>query len=138
MTREDLINFNISQQWRKARISFCEEQIKTINKLVSVLSDMPKGSRIVYDNEAEKLSKLVDQIRELEGQIETTVIEEENKITNQLKQLEPKYGLILYNYYILGKSIKYIAKEVIFNEVKYTYILKDRALEEFDKLGEKI
>ena len=135
MTREDLINFNINQQWRKARINFCEEQIKTINKLVSVLDDMPKGSRLVYDNEAEKLSKLVDQIKELESQIENAAIEEENRITNQLKQLEPKYGLILYNYYLLGKSIKYIAKEVIFNEVKYTYILKDRALDEFDKLG---
>ena len=42
MTREELINFNINQRWRKARISFFEEQIKTVGRLTSILSDMPK------------------------------------------------------------------------------------------------
>ena len=80
MTREDLINFNISQQWRKARIEFCEKQIETLGRLTTVLSDMPKGSRKVYDNEAESLSKLIDQIKQLEKEIENEVIETENKI----------------------------------------------------------
>jgi phospho-2-dehydro-3-deoxyheptonate aldolase len=135
MTREDLINFNISQQWRKARIEFCEEQIKTIGRLTSVLNDMPKGSRKVYDNEAESLSKLIDQIRELEKEIKGIIVEQENKINEQLQKLEPKYGLILYNHYILGNSIKYIAREVMHNEIKYTYTLRDKALDKFDQLN---
>ena len=58
----------------------------------------------------------------------------ENKIKEQLNLLEPKYGLLLYHHYILGNSIKYIAKHVVFNEVKYTYKLRDKALEEFNKI----
>lgn len=137
MTREDLVNFNINQQWRKTRILFLEEQIKTIGRLTAVLSDMPKGSKKIYDNEAESLSKLIDQIKALELEIENSAIEEESKINEQLKRLEPKYALLLYNHYILGKSIKYIAREVIHNEIKYTYTLKEKALDEFDKFHEK-
>jgi len=134
MTRKELINFNISQRWTRARIKFLEEQIKTINKLSAILSDMPKGSRAVEDNEAESLVRLLDQIKELKEDIENKAIEMENKLKDELNQLEPKYGLLLYHHYILGDSIKYIAKEVLHNEVKYTYKLRDKALDEFDKL----
>lgn len=134
MTRKELINFNISQRWTRARIKFLKEQIETIGKLNSVLSDMPKGSRKVEDNEAESLVKLLDQIQELKTEIENNAIDMENKIKEELNKLEPKYGLLLYHHYILGDSIKYIAKEVLHNEVKYTYKLRDKALDEFDKL----
>lgn len=134
MTRKELINFNISQRWTRARIKFLKEQIETIGKLNSVLSDMPKGSRKVEDIEAESLVKLLDQIQELKTEIENNAIDMENKIKEELNKLEPKYGLLLYHHYILGDSIKYIAKEVLHNEVKYTYKLRDKALDEFDKL----
>ena len=135
MTRDDLVNFNISQQWRKARIAFLEEQIKSIGRLTAVLSDMPKGSRKVYDNEAESLSKLMDQIKTLEAEITNDAIREENIIKEKLEKLEPKYGLLLYNHYVLGKSIKNIAREIIHNETKYAYKLKDIALDEFEKIN---
>lgn len=137
MNREDLINFNISQQWRKARIQFCEKQIETLGRLTAVLSDMPKGSREVYDNEAENLSKLIDQIRELEKEIENEVINEENRIKEQLDKLEPKHGLLLYNHYILGNSIRYIAREVLHYREKYVYDLKKEALNKFEEVREK-
>lgn len=134
MARKELINFNISQRWARARIKFLKEQIETIGKLNSVLSDMPKGSRKVEDNEAESLVKLLDQIQELKTEIENNAIDMENKIKEELNKLEPKYGLLLYHHYILGDSIKYIAKEILHNEVKYTYKVRDKALDEFDKL----
>lgn len=134
MTSKELIEFNINQKWARARISFCEQQKETIGRLTAVLSDMPKGSRKVEDNEAESLTKLMDQVDDLRKQIEQDAIEMENKIKEQLNLLEPKYGLLLYHHYILGHSIKYIAKNVVYNEVKYTYKLRDKALEEFDKL----
>ena len=137
MMSEDLIKFDIGQQWIKARISFCEEQIKSIGRLNSILSDMPKGSRVVYDNEAESLAKLLDQINELEAQIRNTTMEMETKIKVQLELLEPKYGLLLYHHFILGYSIKKIARDVLHYDIKYTYKLKDKALEEFDKYHEK-
>lgn len=135
MTREDLKKFNITQKWTKARVKFLQEQIETIGKLNSVLSDMPKGSKKYQDPEAESLTKLLDQIEELKTEIENNAIDMENKIKEELEQLEPKHGLLLYHHYILGDSIKYIAKEVLYNEVKYTYKLRDKALEEFDKLN---
>lgn len=133
MTRNDLKEFNIMQKWTNARIKFLEEQIETIGRLNSVLSDMPKGSRKVEDSEAESLVKLLDQIQELKKQIKNDAIDMEEKIKNQLNLLEPKHGLLLYHYYILGDSIKYIAKEVLHYREKYVYDLKQEALDEFDK-----
>lgn len=135
MTRQDLIRFSISKRWTDARIKFLEEQIEMVGRLTAVLSDMPKGSRKVEDAEAESLVKLLDQIRSLKQQIEQDQVELENKLQEQLGLLDSKYGLLLYHHYILGDSIKYIAKNVIFNENKYTYKLKEKALEEFDKLN---
>lgn len=137
MSKEDLINFNISQRWTRARIKFLEEQIKTINKLNSVLSDMPKGSRKVEDNEAESLIMLLDQIEELKADINNKAIEMENKLKEELNQLEPKYGLLLYHHYILGDSIKYIAKEILHYREKYVYDLKKEALEKFERISIK-
>ena len=137
MRSEDLINFNISQQWRKARIRFFEEQIENVNRLNSVLSNMPKGSRLVYDNEAESLVKLLDKITDMRNSMQKELEEVESQAIKQLEQLQPKYGLLLYHYYILGDSMKYIAREVIHNELKHTYKLKDIALEEFDSIHEK-
>ena len=137
MTRKELINFNISQRWTRARIKFLKEQIETIGKLNSVLSDMPKGSRKVEDNEAESLVKLLDQIQEIKTEIENNAIDMENKIKEELNKLEPKYGLLLYHHYILGDSIKYIAKEILHYREKYVYDLKKEALEKFEKLGGK-
>ena len=137
MTREDLIKFKNSQMWIKARIGFCEEQIKSIGRLSSILSDMPKGSRIINDTEADSLSELLDQINELETEIKNSTIALEGKIKRQLEKLDPKYGLLLYNHYILGYSIKKIAREILHHELKYTYTLKDKALDEFDKYHEK-
>ncbi len=137
MNREDLKDYSITQKWTNARISFLEEQIKNVGKLNSIISDMPKGSRIVQDNEAESIVRLLDQINELKNEVRKEALDMENKIKEQLKLLKPKHGLLLYHYYILGHSIKYIAKEVLHYEVKYTYTLKDDALDEFDRYHEK-
>ena len=137
MTRDDLFNFNISQQWRKARIRFFEEQIETINRLTAVLSDMPKGSKLVYDNEAESLTMLLDKITNMRNSIQKESEKMETKLQEQLEKLQPRHGLLLYHYYILGDSMKYISREVIHNELKYTYKLKDEALEKFDEVHEK-
>ena len=137
MTRQDLIEFSIKQKWKKARITFYEEQIETVNRLNSVLSDTPKGSRKVQDSEAESLAILMDQINELIKEIKNSTIETENKIKAQLDLLEPKYGLLLYHHYILGDSIKHIAKEILHYREKYVYDLKKVALNKFDKVQEK-
>lgn len=42
MNREDLKNYKYVQIWIKDRIEYIEMQRETINKLNSILSDMPK------------------------------------------------------------------------------------------------
>lgn len=42
MNREDLKNYRYNQNWIKDRIEYIETQKETINKLNSILSDMPK------------------------------------------------------------------------------------------------
>lgn len=135
MTSEDLIRFSTEQQWRRARIKFYEEQKKTINRLSSVLSDMPRGSKKVQDVEAESLIVLLDKINEIIDEIKNETSTEEPSIKMQLDKMTPKYGLILYHYYILGDTMKYIAREIIHNDEKYTYKLREKALEEFNKLN---
>lgn len=135
MTRNDLKDYNISQKWVNARICFLEEQIKNVGKLNSIISDMPKGSRIIQDEEAESVVKLIDQINNLKRDLKKELLDKEQKIKQQLNKLNSKHGLLLYHYYILGHSIKYIAKEVLYYREKYVYDLKQEALDEFDKIG---
>lgn len=40
--REDLKNYKYTKIWIKDRIEYIENQKETINKLSSILSDMPK------------------------------------------------------------------------------------------------
>ena len=42
MNREDLKNYKYNQQWIRDRVEYIETQKETINKLNSILSDMPK------------------------------------------------------------------------------------------------
>lgn len=137
MTSEELIRFNIKKKWNKARIEFFKEQLENVNKLGSTISDMPKGNRQIYDPEAESVANLVDKIRELIKEIDNSTVEMEQKIKMQLEKLKPKYGLLLYNFYVLDYDMKYIAENVLHYREKYLYDLRKAALKEFNKVQEK-
>lgn len=42
MIREDLKDYKYNQEWIKGRIEYIEEYRASINKLTSIISDMPK------------------------------------------------------------------------------------------------
>ena len=65
MNRKELKDYKYNQEWIKGCLEYIEEYRSTINKLTTVLSDLPKGSRAVYDNEAEKIAKLQDNVKDL-------------------------------------------------------------------------
>ena len=75
MNREDLKNYKYNQIWIKDQMNYIEAQKETINRLNSTLSDMPKSTKVTYDNEAEKLSELMDCFNELMDR----VLEEQEK-----------------------------------------------------------
>ena len=75
MNREDLKGYRHTQEWIKGRIEYIEQYKSSINKLNSVLSDMPKGSREIQDNEAEKIAELIDCVNELLVKVKKFIIQ---------------------------------------------------------------
>ena len=58
MNRKDLKDYKYNQEWIKEQMEYIEELNSTINRLTTTLSDMPKGSKSIYDIEAEKKVEL--------------------------------------------------------------------------------
>ena len=131
MNREDLKNYKYNQIWIKDQTEYIKTQKETVNRLNSILSDMPKGSRQVYDNEAEKLVKLMDQFNDLMD----IVIEEkekQKKIVEIVNRIEFPYKNILFKYYIQGKKLVTVASEMHYN-YEYTKKISQIALIKFDE-----
>lgn len=135
MNRKDLKDYKYNQEWIKGRIEYIEEYRSTINKLVTTLSDMPKGSRTIYDNEAEKITKLQDNIKDLLLYINEEQ-EKQKLILEQLNKVEQPYKVILEKIYICGKSIVTVTSEMNY---EYKYMCKQHgiALNKFDELDDK-
>lgn len=111
MNREDLKNYKYTQMWIKDQTEYIETQKETINRLNSIISDMPRGSKVAYDTEAEKLSELMDKFDELMN----TIIEEKRKqerIVEKVNKIEFPYKNILFKVYIQGKSLVTAASEM--------------------------
>ena len=97
MNREDLKSYRHNQEWIKGRIDYIEQYKASINRLNSVLSDMPKGSREVQDSEAEKLAELIDSINDLLDKV-NKVNKRQTQILEQLDKIKQPYKNILDNY----------------------------------------
>ena len=111
MTRENLKNYKYNQIWIKDQTEYIEAQKETINRLNSILSDMPKSSRDVNDTEAEKLTELMDQFNQL-MQIIIKEKEKQNEIVERINRIEFPYRNILFKVYIQGKSLVTVASEM--------------------------
>ena len=132
MNREDLKNYKYTQMWIKDQTEYIETQKETINRLNSIISDMPRGSKVAYDTEAEKLSELMDKFDELMN----TIIEEKRKqerIVEKVNKIEFPYRNILYKVYIQGKSLVTVASEMNYS---YVHICREHgiALNKFDDM----
>ena len=135
MTREDLKNYKYDQIWINDQTEYIEAQKETINRLNAILSDMPKGSRQVYDAEAEKLAKLEDMFSELMN----IVIEEkkkQKKILDKVNNMEYPYKNILFKVYIQGKSLVTVASEMNYSYERMKH-MNGIALNKFDEVSTK-
>ena len=136
MNRKDLKDYKYTQDWIKDQEEYIQNQMETVNRLNSILSDMPKGSRTVYDNEAEKLASLMDKFNELMD----IVIEEKEKqkaIIENINKIDFPYRNILFKVYIQEKSLVTVA-----SEMHYSYVQLCRkhgiALNKFDEICKMI
>lgn len=142
MTREDLKdvkielkNYIYDKKWIEGRLEDIKERKELINNITSTLSDMPKGSKKVYDIEAENLVKILDLTKEFE----TYLKELKNKqivIEGKIDKLEQPYKNILYFRYIKGYNLTEVSNEIE-EEYDYTRKLHGIALLKYKKLGEK-
>lgn len=132
MNREDLKSYRHNQEWIKGRIEYIEQYKTSINKLNSVVSGMPKGSKEVQDSEAEKVAMLLDSVNELLAKV-NEVNKRQSQILEQLDKVKQPYKNILDKYYIQGKSLVVVAAEMDYN---YEHIrrLHGIALNIFDKV----
>lgn len=115
MTKEELKNYRNHQIWIKDQIEYIETQKETIHHLNSILSDMPRGSKKIYDTEVEKMANLEMYVKELMDRI----IEEKEKqkeIIRLINTMQYPYKNILFEVYIQGKSLVKIA-----NDMNYSY-----------------
>lgn len=135
MNRKDLKDYKYNQEWIKGRIEYITEYESTINKLTSTLLDIPKGSKSIYDSEAEKIVKLQDNVKDLLLYINEEQ-EKQKLILEQLNKIEQPYKVILEKIYIFGKSIVTVASEMNY---EYKYMCKQHgiALNKFDELDDK-
>lgn len=135
MNRKDLKEYKYNQEWIKGRLEYITEYESTINKLTTTLSDMPRGSKSIYDLEAEKITKLQDNIKDLLLYINEEQ-EKQKLILAQLNKVEQPYKVILEKIYICRKSIVTVASEMNY---EYKYMCKQHgiALNKFDELDDK-
>ena len=100
MNREDLKSYKYTQEWVKGRLEYIEEYKTNLTKITTMLSDMPKGSRKVQDNIAEKLAILMDNINDILDKV-LKQNENQKKILDQLEKV-----------YIQDKTLVTVASEM--------------------------
>lgn len=135
MNREDLKKYKYNQIWIKDQTEYIEAQKETINRLNSILSDMPRGSKQVYDNEAEKLAKLIDQFNDLMDHV-IEEKEKQKKIVEIINRIEFPYRNILFKVYIQGKSLVKTADEMNYSYERMKH-MNGIALLKFDESEDK-
>ncbi len=133
MDRENLKNYKHTQVWIGDRKELIEEYKTTITNITNVLSDMPRGSRKVQDNIAEKIALLLDSVDEL---LDKIIIEDNNQkqILEQLDKVEQPYRLILDKVYIQGKTLVTVASEMNYS-YEHMKHMHGIALNKFDEVG---
>ena len=135
MNRKDLKDYKHNQEWIKGRLEYITEYESTINKITSMLSDIPKGSKSIYDSEAENIAEWQDNVKDLLLYINEEQ-EKQKLILAQLNKVDQPYKVILEKIYICGKSIVTVASEMNY---EYKYMCKQHgiALNKFDELDDK-
>lgn len=142
MTREDLEkakqelkDYIYEKKWIEERLEDIKERRSLLDKITNTLSDIPKGSKQVYDSQAENLAKILDLTSDLEKCLKELKIKQIG-IENKIDKIRQPYKNILYFRYIKGYNLTEVSAEID-EEYDYTRKLHGMALIKYAKLGEK-
>lgn len=135
MDRKKLENYFKEQEYRESLQRAYIRRRDSINKLsASYEGERVQNSRKVQDQEAEELSKLIDEMANEVNQILKNGNKELQELTKAINRIHnPIYKEILSMRYLEGIELKQIASK---KNYEYGYLCKlhGRALLEFDKL----
>lgn len=131
MNRDDLKQYRYSQKWIKGQIELYQEQKSLAMNITQNLDGMPKAQ----NKPNYKLEELMDKYNEI---IDLLIKDQEkqNQIVLQLRDMEQPYRNILYDKYILGKSLETIASEMP-RAYENVCRMHGTALNMFDNLDKK-
>ena len=135
MNRNDLKNYKHTEEWIKGRIEYIEQYKSNINRLNSILSDMPKGSKEVQDSEAEKIAELLDSVDELLEKVKEKN-KQQMKILQQLEKVGQPYRNILDKCYIQNKNLIVVSAEMNYSYERMKHMHRI-ALIKFDEVEER-
>lgn len=110
-----------------------ERLLNTATKTTTTYSDMPKGSSVIQDRNAEAISEIVDlktENKKLEDTNNSYLLEMKNRnliVLSTILQLKKPYKSILYYKYIENQNLTKIAN-IISKEYKWVCKLHGKAL----------
>lgn len=134
-SKQELKDYVYEKKWIEERLEDIKERKSLIDKITTVLSDMPKGSKQIYDSQAEKLAQILDLTNDLEKYL-AQLKEKQLIIENKIDKIGQPYKNILYFRYIKGYNLTEVSAEID-EEYDYTRKLHRIALIKYAKLGVK-
>lgn len=133
--KQELKDYIYNKRWIEERLLDIEERRTLLDKITNTLSDMPRGSKEIYDKQAEALTEILDLTNELETYVRK-LKEKQIIIETKIDKIEQPYKNILYFRYIKGYNLTEVSNEIE-EEYDYTRKLHGTALLKYTKLGEK-
>lgn len=129
MTREDLKKYKYKQKWIKAQLEFYEEQKSLVEKITTTIDGLPKTqNKPSYQLEAlmDRFNVIISMINEEQDKLDSLI--------KQIQQLEEPYNLILFDIYILGKTIAETSADINY-AYNRTCSMHGKALNIFDEIN---
>lgn len=132
-SKQELKDYRYNKKWVEERLEDIKERRSLLDNITNTISDMPKGSKYVYDRQAENLTKILDLTNDLEKYLKELKIKQ-ILIENKIDKLDQPYKNILYFKYIKGYNLTEVSNEIE-EEYDYTRKLHRKALIKYTKVG---
>ena len=133
--KQELIDYIHNKKWIEERLEDIIEDRSLLDKITKNLSDMPRGSAKVYDQNAELLVSVMDDSNVIQKFVEE-LKEKRVKIESRIDKMPQPYKNILYFRYIKGYNLTEVSN-IIDEEYDYTRKLHGLALLKYARIGER-
>ena len=134
--KHELKDYIYNKKWVAERLQDIKERRSLLDSITNVLSDMPKGSKKVYDKQAENIIEILDLTNSLEKYL-NQLKDKQIKIENKIDKIDQPFKNILYFRYIKGYNLTEVANEID-EEYDYTRKLHKKALNKYMEVSKKI